>query len=172
MNAVFQAPEIFQQPAAGVTLFTNGEMVFARTDRPYWLPVTGGEYFDLKIKYWTLLSENEGNTMFLDMLLQEKEKFSAAALQLPAYNGENPASLITVTPNDRPYMRLNPNYVDKKLPRSAVQLITVQLNPDIFIKGFNPNEYLKGEHYMDILRYFEYSKALEVGKIKTLLDTP
>lgn len=128
MNAVFQAPEPFKQLANGVTLYTNAVMVFAKPDRPYWLPVTAGEYFDLKIKYWTLQSEKEGNRLFLDMLLQEKENFSAADLQKPAYNGENPASLITVIPNNRPYMRFNQNYFDKQLPRTAVQLITVKLN--------------------------------------------
>ena len=172
MNAVFQAPEIFGQPADGVTLYTNGVMVFAKAGTPYWLPVTAGEYFDLQIKYWTLLSEKEGNRLFLDMLLQEKERFSAAALQLPAYNGENPASQITVVPNEHPYMRLNPAYFDKKIPRTAVQLITVKLNNDVLIKGFDPGHYLRGEHYMDILRYYEYSKAIEVEKIKALLDTP
>jgi hypothetical protein len=172
MNAVFQAPEVFQQPAAGVTLYTNGVMIFAKPGRPYWLPVTAGEYFDLKIKYWTLQSEKEGNRMFLDMLLQEKANFSKADLKLPAYNGEYPASLISVIPNNRPYMRLNPGYFDKQLLRTALQLITVKLNNDILIEGFNPDEYLKGEHYMDILRYYQYSKAIDVEKIKALLDIP
>jgi len=170
MNGVFQAPEIFQQPAPGVTLYTNSVMVFAKPGRPYWLPVTAGEYFDLLIQYWTLQSEKEGNSLFLDMLLQEKQKFTEASLQLPAYNGENPASQITVVPNNRPYMRLNPDFFDKQLPRTAVQLITVHLNQDILIKGFDPKEYLTGEHYMDFLRYFEYSKAIDVEKIKALLD--
>ena len=170
MNAVFQAPEVFQQPAEGVTLYTNSVMVFATNKRPYWLPVTAGEYFDLKIKYWTLESAKEGNTMFLDMLNAEKAHFSAEQLLLPAYNGENPASLITVIPNNRPYMRLNPDYFDKKLPRTAVQMITIKLNNDIVVDRFNPKQYLNGEHYMDILRFYEYSKALEIEKIKGLLD--
>lgn len=42
--------------------------------------------------------------MFLDIIEQEKKSFSEADLKLPAYNGENPASQITIHPNNRPYM--------------------------------------------------------------------
>lgn len=170
MNEVFQAPEAFQTLGEGVTLYTNGVIVVARKDRPYWIPVTAGEYFDLQIRYWTLKSEEEGNSYFLDMLKKEKESFSEADLKSPAYNGENPASLITVAPNNRPYMRFNPNYFDKKIPRTALQLLTVKINSDLLVKGFNPKQYLNGERYMDILRYYEYSKAIDVLKLKKLLD--
>lgn len=170
MNEVFQAPELFQTLAEGVNLYANGVIVAARKDRPYWIPVTAGEYFDLQIRYWTLKSAEEGNTYFLDMLKKEKESFSEANLKLPAYNGENPASLITVIPNNRPYMRFNPNYFDKKIPRTALQLLTVRINSDLLVKGFNPKHYLNGEHYMDILRYYEFSKAIDAGKLEDLLD--
>ncbi len=170
MNEVFQAPEVFQTLAEGVILYTNGVIVVARKDRPYWIPVTAGEYFDLQIRYWTLKSAEEGNSYFLDMLKKEKESFSEANLKLPAYNGENPASLITVIPNNRPYMRFNPAYFDKKIPRTSLQLLTVRINSDLLIKGFDPKQYLKGEHYMDILRYYEFSKAIDAGKLKALLD--
>ena len=170
MNEVFQAPEVVATPAEGVTLYANGRLVLARTDRPIWIPVTAGEYFDLQIRYWTLTSARDGNSIFLDMLKKEKATFSEADLKKPAYNGENPASLITVTPNKRPYMRFNPAYFDKQLPRSHVQLITVALNIDLLDKNFDPNYYRRGEHYMDILRYYEYSKALDPLQLKALLD--
>ncbi len=170
MNEVFQAPEPFQTLAEGVILYTNGVIVVARKDRPYWIPVTAGEYFDLQIRYWTLKSVEDGNSYFLDMLKQEKESFSEANLKLPAYNGENPASLITVSPNNRPYMRFNPNYFDKKIPRTALQLLTIKINDDLLINNFNPKQYLAGEHYMDILRYFEFSKAIDAVEMKALLD--
>lgn len=169
-NEVFQAPEVYKQLSEGVTLYTNSVMIFAKPGKPYWLPVTAGEYFDRLIKYWTLESEKEGNHLFLDMLLKEKEKFSEEDLRKPAYNGENPVSQITVKPNERPYMRKNPDYFDKTLPRTAVQLITINVNSDLLDKNFDPKHYLKAETYMDILRYYEYCKAIDVEKIKSLLD--
>lgn len=54
MNEIFQAPEVFQKMAEGVMLYTNSIMVIAAKDRPYWLPVTAGEYFDLQIRYHSI----------------------------------------------------------------------------------------------------------------------
>lgn len=170
LNAVFTAPQMVKSLAQGVTLYDNGVIIAAGTQRPYWLPVTAGELFDLQVRYWTLASKEEGNTLMLDMILEERKSFSEAQLRMPAYYGEHPASLITVQPNTMPYMRLNPAYFDKTIPRTALQLITVKVNKDILVPGFNKESYRQGEHYMDILRYYEFSNAIDGGQLRSLLD--
>lgn len=172
MNEVFQAPEILKKIDDYTTIYGNGIMVIASPGKPYWVPVTAGEYFDLQIKYWTLNSEKEGNSLFLDMILQEKKGFTQEQLKMPAYNGENPASLITVSPNERPYMRFNPDFFDKKIPRTSIQIISLTVNKDIFIQGFNPQTYIHDENrYTDILSFYQFSKAIDVQSLEALLDT-
>lgn len=171
MNEVFQAPEVLKKMDDYTTIYGNGIMIIANPSRPYWIPVTAGEYFDLQIKYWTLESEKEGNSMFLDMILQEKKGFTAEQLKMPAYNGENPASLITIVPNERPYMRFNPNFFDKKIPRTSIQMITLTINKDIFIDGFDPKQYVQPvNRFTDILSFYNYSKAIDVKSLEALLD--
>lgn len=65
---------------------------------------------------------------------------------------------------------MNPDYFDKNIPRTSLQLIAIKVNQDILNKGFNAGDYLKAEQYMDILRYYEYSKAIDGGVLITLLD--
>jgi hypothetical protein len=169
VNEVFQARKALKALAPGVTLYSDGVIVAAGTERPYWIPVTAGELFDLQINYWTLRSKKDGNTVVLDMIKKEREKFTAQDLKSPAYHGENPISLISAKPNDKPYMRFNADYFDRKIPRTALQLITIRVNPDICDPGFDEKNY-KGENAMDILRYFQFSKAIDGQKIRALLD--
>ncbi|MFT3843489.1 MAG: hypothetical protein QM725_00400 [Lacibacter sp.] len=172
MNEVFQAPEILKKIDDYTTVYANGIMIVAKPGKPYWIPVTAGEYFNLQIKYWTLESEKEGNSMFLDMILHEKKSFTEEQLKMPAYNGENPASLITIVPNERPYMRFNPNFFDKKIPRTSIQMITLTINKDIYVEGFNPKQYVQTDsRYTDILSFYNYSKAIDVKSLEALLDT-
>jgi hypothetical protein len=141
LREVFTAPEVVKTLAEGVTLYSNGIIVAAGTQRPYWIPVTVGEMFDLHINYWKPESKKQGNTMVLDMILKEKESFSAEELKAPAYNGQSPVSLISSIPNKKPYMRFNPDYFDKKIPRTSVQLITIKINNDICIPNFTSKNY-------------------------------
>jgi hypothetical protein len=169
LNLIFQSPNILKKIAPGVTAYDNGIVVIADPDKPYWIPVTVGEYFDLELKYWELSSIKEGNTFVLDYVKKDFAAFSPEDLNKIAYVGcpnDQCLTLVTTTVSEKMWMRFNPDYFDKSLPRSAVQLITVRTLPEAFVKE-------EGEYEnTDYAKHFKFSKQLDFGKMSQLLDIP
>jgi hypothetical protein len=162
-NEVFQAPPKIKELAEGVTVYSNGVIVVADPKRPYWIPVTCGEYFNIRLNDLERRINDPGAKEIRDMILKEKEQFTPDQLNQPAYNGYNPISLIGWEKNDRPYMRFNPEYFDKSLPREAVQLITIHALADAYY----------GEclyENFDYVSFYKFTKELDGESLRALLD--
>jgi hypothetical protein len=166
--SVFQMPKIFKVLAPGVTLYENGNIVIARPDTPYWLPLTVREYFDLAIPYWEKSAKKDGNTAVLDYVKKDLAAFSEEELSKPAYVGgqtEVSMTLVTSRPTATQWMRPNPAYFDKKLPRNAVQLITIRTMIEPFVmEKPEPSDTRDGPYH------FWYTKAMDFTAFAKLLD--
>lgn len=166
--SVFQMPKIFKVLAPGVTLYENGNIVIARTDTPYWLPLTVREYFDLAIPYWEKSAKREGNTAVLDYVKKDLAAFSEEDLSKPAYVGGHTdvsMTLVTSRPTETQWMRPNPAYFNRKLPRNAVQLITIRTMIEPFVmEKPAPSDTRDGPYH------FWYTKAMDFTQFVKLLD--
>ncbi len=164
LNELFIKPGIIRDFGNGITAYNDGVVIIAQTKKPYWIPVTVGELFDLQIKLWEQISKKEGNTAVLDVIKQEKSKYTPEELKLPAYSANDKISKITDKKNDMAYMRFNPDYFDKSLPRTDIQLITIKTITDVYQGGCTGKS-------IDVVRHCEFIRKLDLKKLKGFLAT-
>ncbi len=141
-QAVNQYKEMFYLPGklldlgSGVFLYNwyyKNRLVVARSDRPLWLPVTNREYIERTLIYYKAsLKEGKINQMVMDLLLAEIAGIPPEIMNLPCYVDRNVGLTLTeIVVNGQvsefPVYKLNPDYFDKTLPRTAVQLITMTI---------------------------------------------
>lgn len=116
----------------GVHVYENGSLnrnvVIFNPDRPpYLIPVTLRELTQAYLNYYSLFQTLEIDQMLLKELKKEIGAFSDKELDGPAYAG-HPTNIVFRYSSDKrnlPIMKLNPEYWDKSLPPSAIQLIVL-----------------------------------------------
>jgi len=166
LNRIFLKPSIVKELAEGVTAYSNDKIIIAGTQRPYWIPVTIGELFDLQLNYYELdykLNKDEGNLYVIDAIKKEKAAYSPEELNLPAYRDNSNISSITADASGNQYMQFNPHYFDKSLPRTNIQILTVHTLTEAFTDNC---EYTDLAH----IRHFEFVKQFDFNALKSLLD--
>jgi hypothetical protein len=166
LNKIFIKPLVVKELADGVTAYNSGIIVIANSKHPYWIPVTAGELFEMELNYWQLknkIDKQETYATVIDAIKSEKAALTPEELELPAYKLNSNISAITIKQNDSQYMRFNPDYMDKKLPRSDVQLITVYT----LTQAYSNNCQFKDVAH---LKHCEFVKLLDVNALKALLD--
>lgn len=135
-----------EEIAPGLHLY-NGQdgstfvVVFNPERPPYLIPVMLRELTEAYLNYYSLFQTLEIDRMMLAELKKEIAAFTEEELNGPAYAGHPSNIVLTQSSNNRnlPIMRLNPEYWDKSLPPSAIQLM-VFWNP-------NKTEQEIDEHY-------------------------
>lgn len=141
-QAVKQFKEMFYLPAKliylgdGVYLYDwyyKNRIIVAGKNRPLWIPVTNKEYIKRMMTYYTAsLKEGKITEMVIDALNKEIATVPIEMMNLPAYlnaNSERPLTSISKS-NDASAIalyKINPEYFDKNLPRTLVQLITITI---------------------------------------------
>jgi len=113
----------------GIDRYISEVIVVYNPDRPpYYLPVKFREIAELKIEYWKQHPEKIESDMILPMIEAEYAQISETEREGWAYNNTHderfPFLGITPLEGPQPVVRLNPEYWDKKLPRSAIQFLT------------------------------------------------
>jgi len=118
-----------ETPGRGIDRYMSEIIVVYNPDRPpYYLPVKFREIAELKIEYWKQHPEKIKSDMILPMMEAEYAQVSETEREGWAYNNTHderfPFLGITPLEGPQPVVRLNPEYWDKKLPRSAIQFLT------------------------------------------------
>jgi hypothetical protein len=147
LNQLFIRPAIVKEIAPGITAYNDGTIVIAKPGKPYWIPVTFGEWFDLMENYEKQSNiKNKIAPEYLEQtpyafLKKDKSIFPASWLSAPSksieelikeYPDEEIPKLSGVFPIFASHMRLNPDYFDKSLPKSAIQIIILRANTSVF----------------------------------------
>ena len=132
----------------GVDRYINEVIVVYNPGRPpYYLPVKFREIAELKIEYWKLHPEKMQADLMLPMLEAEYAQTTEAERDSWAYNNTSdprfPFLGITPVAGPQPVVRLNPEYWDKKLPRSAIQFLTFNRLTDTIRYTREKEEWLK-----------------------------
>jgi hypothetical protein len=175
-QAVNQYKEMFYLPGklldlgSGVFLYNwyyKNRLVVSRSDRPLWLPVTNREYIERMMVYSAAsFKEGKSTQMLMDMLKAEIASIPAEIMGLPCYVDRNAGLLLTeivITGeiSEFPVYKLNPDYFDKTLPRTAVQLITMTIEGHADFAEY-------GE--LNAHRVWEFISGLKGGELMQLLD--
>ncbi|MBS1562021.1 MAG: hypothetical protein JSS89_10475 [Bacteroidetes bacterium] len=156
-----QMPVVYKTFAPGVTLYENGTIVVADPKRPYLVPITVREYYNMAIPYWEVQAAKDGNSAVLDYVKKDLAAFTAEELDMPAYVGahtETSMILVTSRPTKQRWMRLDPNYFDRSRPRESVQLITIYTMIDAFVDAApTPSEATDSGYHWHFARVMDWA---------------
>ena len=129
VRGCFFIPGPKEELGNGIDRYDSELIIVYNPERPsYTLPVKFRELAEGLIDYWKFHPDKLQSDMITKMMEDEYAKFSESERDGWAYNNtydeRSPTLQITPTPGPMPVVRLNPEYWNKKLPRSAIQILT------------------------------------------------
>lgn len=150
----------------GIDVYANNKIFIYNENRPpYLLPVTIKEVFDEMLDYYKKDEDQIAASYAIKMLEDEYALFSPSERNEYAYiggRGPAPLSNTDTRPSTMQVMRVNPEYWNKKLPRSAVQTIAFEYNLDKNFYEREAEDLLKNGnvnyHISRILKELDYDK--------------
>lgn len=132
----FTVPDKKETVESGIDVYGGECFVIYDPDRPpYWLPVTVDEAFNCKREYW----KKEPNQYNREYMMKIIEADYAAT---PVEDRDEPARMcctmseIGTDPKAPQIVKINPEYWDRSLPKSAIQFI--------YFRSVTNKEYLRG----------------------------
>jgi hypothetical protein len=148
LHDIIYLPGQKEELGNGIDRYESELIVVYNPERPpYYLPVKFRELAELLIEYWKLHPEKFQSELMLQYLEAEYAQIPESERDGWAYNNTYdercPFLKITPVPGPQPVVRLNPEYWNKKLPRSAIQRLTFNCltNTQIYTKA--KEEWLK-----------------------------
>jgi hypothetical protein len=158
-------PHKIKDLAPGITLY-RGKLIVSSPSKPLFLPVSLKELSDRVVRHWELeTAKDPNNQMILDMVREEIKTFTPEQLKGLAYTFGG-ISGIGPQPNGDPVMRLNPDLFDRSLPKTAIQLITIEVPEDLEYR--NDTDFATHELYLK--RIYEIDRAWNGQNLGGLLD--
>jgi hypothetical protein len=157
-----EGPDYFVVPSkketilAGIDIYDGECFVIYNPDRPsYWLPVTIKEAF-------TNLKKNTTAANLLEIIEKEYAAIPLTDLDKPAYYGGGGfLSRVSSDSQHSPVVRINPEYWDKSLPKSAIQFIYFRSVPNKDYYRRLKEEYLQNNSISYNLARFEESFGMQ-----------
>ena len=130
LGELFYLPGEKEEVSPGIDRYGDNLIIFNPERPEYWSQVTIREVFRLLMDYWRMAPDKIQVDAMMPILENEFSNFSEVAKDGFAYFG-NPESIsrIGATKNSTPVMRPNPDYWNRKLPRSAIQFIWLEIPP-------------------------------------------
>lgn len=129
LHDIIYLPGQKEELGNGIDRYISEIIVVYNPERPpYYLPVKFRELAELMIEYWKLHPDKYQSDMATKMMEVEYAKIPETERDGWAYNNTYdercPILRITPRPGLQPVVRLNPEYWNKTLPRSAIQILT------------------------------------------------
>lgn len=158
----FMAPARKETLRPGIDLYDGEVYVIYNPDRPaYWLPVTVREAVDKLTAYWKAQPDKFSSDFMMKMIKESYAAFSEAERDKPAHYGGKQAEQrnvlgVTSDASGSPIMRVNPEYWNKRLPRSAIQFLYFRIADSSYSRKLK-EESLKGNSISYNLYRFEES---------------
>lgn len=171
LNGLFRIFPFVRDIAPGVRLYDDGKLVVFNPDRPsFWIPVTMRELSDLFLGYYRLKDKTEMDKLLLDQLKKEIAELSEEELNAPAYEGHDSHFVLKANGQKTglQIMRFNPEYWDRSLPPSAIQMMTMyypQMNEAEKEEHFKNNGYpVYGQLMMNAIKFEELAGLISRKK--------
>jgi hypothetical protein len=128
LRELFYLPGVKEKVFPGIDRYGENLVIF-NPDRPaYWQQVTIREVFRLLLDYWKLVPDKAASEPMVKILTNESAQFTEAEKDGFAYFG-NPETISRVgsAKNETPVMRPDPDYWNRKLPRSDIQFMWLEI---------------------------------------------
>jgi hypothetical protein len=157
----------------GIDRYGSETVVMYNPDRPpYYLPVKFREIAEWLIEYWKLYPVKLQSDLMTQLVEAEYAQIPESERDGWAYHNTYdqrcPFLKITPVPGPQPVVRLNPEYWNKKLPRSAIQIMTFDRLADTQIYTKKNENWLKKEGAVSgINRFLE---ALDITTLVPAID--
>ena len=165
LSKIFVKPLVAKELAEGVTAYQSGIIIVSDPKRTYWIPVKSGELFDQITEYFKIVQEKDNSYSYvIEAIEKEKGIFTPEQLSGPAYFTTDNISGVTAVENNSPLVRFNPDYFEKSLPRTDVQIMAVHTLTEAYYYDQCPSDHL------NYLRHCEFVKQLDGNALKALLD--
>jgi len=153
LRELFFLPGVKEEICPGIDRYGDNLILF-NPDRPeYWSQITIREVFRLLLDYYKLDPNKIAMETMVPMLENEFSKFSETEKDGFAYFG-NPESIYRIgsTKNSTPVMRPNPEYWNRKLPRSAIQFMWLEIPPKEIVKSKMDDRWKRQDGYYYVSR--------------------
>lgn len=173
LSECFSLPGKKEELGNGIDRYSSELIVVYNPERPpYYLPVKFRELAEWKIEYWKLHPDKAQSDMITGMMEAEYAKFSESERDGWAYNNtydeRSPTLQITPIPGSQPVVRLNPEYWNRKLSRSAIQLLTFSRLADTKRYTTEKEEWLK--HNAAGYNLDRFLEALDINSLVPLIE--
>jgi hypothetical protein len=153
LREIFFLPGVKEAVGPGIDRYGDNLILF-NPDRPeYWNRVTIREAFRLLIDYYKQLPDKIQVETIVPMLENEFSNFTEAEKDGFAYFGsQESVSRIGSKKNETPVMRPNPDYWDRKFPRSAIQFMWLEIPPKEIVKSMMDERWERQDGYYYVSR--------------------
>jgi hypothetical protein len=165
----FMVPSKKETIEPGIDVYDGERYVVYNPERPpYWLPLTVGEAFSLMKAYWNSPSNKNDkftSEQFLKMIETEYAATPKSDMTKPAHNKGD----IGATADDRfpLIVRANPDYWNKNLPKSAIQILSfTMINNRKFLEN-RRKEALENNSIS--YHVYRFEASLNVDTVRSLL---
>jgi hypothetical protein len=164
LREMFYLPDIKEEVYPGIDRYGDNLIIFNPDQPEYWNQVTIREAFRLLMDYYKLLPDKIQVETIIPMLENEFSNFTEAEKDGFAYFGsQESVSRIGSIKNETPVMRPNPDFWNRKLPRSAIQFMWLEIPQKEEVKRM-----LEGNLKADDGYYYVY-RLLDELDVNTLL---
>jgi len=128
LRELFFLPGVKEEVCPGIDRYDDNLIIFNPGRPEYWNQVTIREVFGLLVDYWKQVPDKIQVEAMIPILNNEFSNFTEAEKNGFAYIGNSESiSRIGSTRNETPVMRPNPEYWNRKLPRSAIQFMWLEI---------------------------------------------
>ena len=153
LDELFYLPGKKEEVSRGIDRYGDNLILF-NPDRPeYWSQVSIREVFQLLMDYWKMAPDKIQVEAMMPILVKEFSGFSEDEKDGFAYFG-NPESISRIgsKKNEMPVMRPNPDYWNRKLPRSAIQFMWLEIPPKEIVKSKMDERWKRQDGYYYVSR--------------------
>ena len=128
LRELFFLPGVKEEICSGIDRYGDNLIIFNPERPAYWVQITISEVFRLLMDYWKQVPDQIQVKTIIPMLEKEFSGFSETEKDGFAYFGR-PESIYRIgsEKNETPVMRPNPDYWNRKLPRSAIQFMWFEI---------------------------------------------
>jgi hypothetical protein len=153
LRELFFLPGVKEEVSPGIDRYGDNLILFNPDLPEYWNHVTIREAFRLLIDYYKLDPDKIAVETMVPMLENELSNFSESEKDGFAYLGsQESVSRIGSARNETPVMRPSPDYWNRKLPRSAIQFMWLEIPPKEIVKSKMDDRWKRQDGYYYVSR--------------------
>lgn len=153
LRELFFSPGVKKQIAPGIDRYNDYIVIYNPERPPYWVQVTIREVYKRIMDYWKSQPDIRDKETMLANTEEQFSLFTEAEKDGFAYRGgKDIINKIGSEDNGLPVLIPNPDYWNRKLPRSAIQFMWMEIPPKEIVKSKMDNRFKRQDGYYYVSR--------------------